>query len=249
VIQSLAQLGRFAEATQCAVEAIRIANAIRHTNTFAWAHYAEGVLRILQGDWTRARTFIEYPIAAYRAGNVVMVRRAAICSSSWVLAQLGEEHEARSRLREGRELIEHYAATGVVGYRSWTMYSLGRTCLLLGQLDEARDLGERAIESVPEHIGVVAQSLHLLGDIATHPDRFDAERGEAHYRKALALAEPRGMRPLTAHCHLGLGKLYRRSDKREPAREHFATATAMYRDMGMTYWLEKAEAETGFLGK
>jgi hypothetical protein len=50
------------------------------------------------------------------------------------------------------------------------------------------------------------------------------------------------MRPLIAHCHLGLGKLYyRRTDKREPAREHLATATTMYREMGMTYWLEKAE--------
>jgi hypothetical protein len=28
-------------------------------------------------------------------------------------------------------------------------------------------------------------------------------------------------------------------------REHLATATTMYRDMGMTYWLEKAEAAFG----
>ena len=46
-----------------------------------------------------------------------------------------------------------------------------------------------------------------------------------------------------AHCHLGLGKLYHRTDKREQAQEHLATATAMYREMGMTYWLGKAEAE------
>ena len=77
----------------------------------------------------------------------------------------------------------------------------------------------------------------------THPARFDAERGEAHYRKALALAEPRGMRPLVAHCHLGLGQLFRKTDKREQAQEHLATATTMYRDMGMMYWLENAEAE------
>jgi hypothetical protein len=37
------------------------------------------------------------------------------------------------------------------------------------------------------------------------------------------------MRPLIAHCHLGLAKLYRRTDKREQAREHLATATTMYR--------------------
>ena len=51
------------------------------------------------------------------------------------------------------------------------------------------------------------------------------------------------MRPLVAHCHFGLGKLYRRTDKHEQAREHLTTATTMYRERGMTYWLEKAEAE------
>jgi hypothetical protein len=61
---------------------------------------------------------------------------------------------------------------------------------------------------------------------------------------ALSLAEPRGMRPLAAQCHLGLGKLYSRTDRREQAQKHLTTATTMYRDMGMTYWLEKAEAET-----
>jgi len=31
--------------------------------------------------------------------------------------------------------------------------------------------------------------------------------------------------------------------RREQAQEHLTTATTMYREMGMTYWLEKAEAE------
>ena len=43
--------------------------------------------------------------------------------------------------------------------------------------------------------------------------------------------------------HHGFGKLYQRTDKREQAHEHLVTATTMYREMGMTYWLEKAEAE------
>jgi len=51
------------------------------------------------------------------------------------------------------------------------------------------------------------------------------------------------MRPLVAHCHLGLGKLYRRTGKREKAQGHLTTATTMYRAMDMPYWLEQAEAE------
>jgi Tetratricopeptide repeat len=70
----------------------------------------------------------------------------------------------------------------------------------------------------------------------------------AQYGEVLALAEELGMRPLVAHCHLGLGKLYRRTDKHEQAQEHFATATTMYRQMDMTYWLEKAEAQARDLG-
>jgi hypothetical protein len=59
----------------------------------------------------------------------------------------------------------------------------------------------------------------------------------------LALAEALGMRPLEAHCHLGLGRLCRRTDRRQPGRDHLALAAAMYREMGMMYWLERAEAE------
>jgi hypothetical protein len=52
-----------------------------------------------------------------------------------------------------------------------------------------------------------------------------------------------GLHPLLAHCHLSLGALHRRTGKREQAREHLTTATTMYCEMGMTYWLEKSEAE------
>ncbi len=53
------------------------------------------------------------------------------------------------------------------------------------------------------------------------------------------------MRPLLAHCHLGLAKPCRRTGRREQAQEHLATVTTIYREMGMTYWLERAEAEKG----
>jgi hypothetical protein len=55
------------------------------------------------------------------------------------------------------------------------------------------------------------------------------------------------MRPLVAHCHLGLGKLSQRTGKREQA-DHLTTATTMYRKMDMGFWLEQAEAEMRKLG-
>src|SRR4029453_12249075 len=91
--------------------------------------------------------------------------------------------------------------------------------------------------------GVEGQLLRLLGDIAAHPDRVEVDTAQAHYRQALALPEELGLRPLMARCHFGLGKLYARTGKREQAQEHLTTATKMYRERGMTYWLEKAETD------
>jgi hypothetical protein len=56
------------------------------------------------------------------------------------------------------------------------------------------------------------------------------------------------MRPLVAHCHLGLGKLYQRTGKLPEAQEHLTTAVTMYREMDMGLWLAQAEAESAKTG-
>ena len=88
--------------------------------------------------------------------------------------------------------------------------------------------------------GSEAHALCLAGDVAS---TGGAEDADGYYREALALAGELGMRPLVAHCHLGLGKLYRRTGKEDQAREHLTTATTMYREMDMRFWLEQAAME------
>ena len=104
----------------------------------------------------------------------------------------------------------------------------------------ARERSERCHE---------AYALRLLGEVAAHGDPPGVETAAGRYRDAMNLASEIGMCPLVAHCHFGLGKVYRRTEKREQqeAQEHFTTATTMYREMDMRFWLEKAEAEMGQL--
>ena len=49
------------------------------------------------------------------------------------------------------------------------------------------------------------------------------------------------MRPLVAHCHLGLGTLHSRMGQVDQARTDLAAAIALYRVMDMTFWLPRAE--------
>jgi tetratricopeptide (TPR) repeat protein len=123
--------------------------------------------------------------------------------------------------------------------------NLSEGYLLAGRIDEAIHLAERALQLSRDtrERGNEAWILRLLGAICAHDaSPSDAETAELHYRGALALAEDLGMRPLVAHCHLGLRRLYRRTGRHGEASEYLTTAATMYRDMGMTYWLERTEA-------
>jgi tetratricopeptide (TPR) repeat protein len=234
LVRSLSELGRFAEAAEYATEALRLAEPTQQMWPVGWAHFAAGMSLLLKGDCAKARSSLEHAIAAYRTGNISLSLPGVVALSAWALAQLGEAKEAMPRLSEGEQLLERSAATGIgtaAGYR-W----LGRAALLLGRLDDARRLGDRAVPAKPG-TAAHAHEQHLLGDIATHPDRFDAASGAAHYREALAIARLHGMRPLVAHCHFGLARLYRRIGETEHVRENLIAATMMYREMEMGFWL------------
>ena len=82
-----------------------------------------------------------------------------------------------------------------------------------------------------------AQPPIQIGATLGHSPRPASKRS----RWALALAEPRGMRPLVAHCHLGLGKLDTRAGEREQAQGHLTTAKTMYQEMDVRVWLRPAE--------
>ena len=56
------------------------------------------------------------------------------------------------------------------------------------------------------------------------------------------------MHPLQAHCHRGLGLLYRQGERLEEARVALSTAIHMYRSMEMTLWLPPAEAALSSFG-
>ncbi len=222
LVVSLAELGRFCEAAEHASEAIRLAEPTEQAYTVGLALLAASSVHLLEGDWEKVRPLIERAIAISRAGNVVLYLPRAVAGSALALAQLGEANEALSRLQEGERLVEGLGAKEMTWSLSLACQWLGRAYLLLGRPDEAQRLGHRALESASGQPGFAAHALRLLGDVATHPDRFDADTGEARYRQALALAEPRHMRPLVAHCHLGLGKLHRRTGNREQAEAETA---------------------------
>jgi hypothetical protein len=56
------------------------------------------------------------------------------------------------------------------------------------------------------------------------------------------------MRPLVAHCRLGLGILYAEVGTQEQARAELSGACELYRALDMKYWLPQAEARLVQMG-
>jgi hypothetical protein len=102
------------------------------------------------------------------------------------------------------------------------------THLSAKRVDEAASYAQEALE-LTRRLGARGNEAHALcltGDVAS---TVGTEDGQRCYREALALAEPRGMRPLAAHCYFGLGRLNGRMGQYGEAKKYLNIATAMTR--------------------
>jgi tetratricopeptide (TPR) repeat protein len=234
-------VGEFAGATAHGEEAIRVAEAAEHPHSLIEAQAALGRVHLALGDLGRATALFERGLGPSRAWDI---------RDSSVFSGLGYAYALAGRLEEGLPLLEEAVERGLsmdamgLGH-AMRLARLGEGYLLAGRLDDARERAQAALElSRAQHErGNEAWALRLVGTIAARVDPRRLDGAAPHCRAALALAEALGMRPLAAHCHADLATLHRAATERRAAEAHLATATAMYREMGMSRWLANAERE------
>jgi tetratricopeptide (TPR) repeat protein len=241
---ALSCLGRFDEGIAHGEAAVRTAEETDHQWSLFVGLLWLGWVHLGRGDFPRAARVLERSLRLGRTWQFVDRTPEVAAALSHAYALTGRTEESLAlvsgaveafRTRQGHLSVAHI------------LLCAGRAYLAAGRVDEATNYAREALALARQHgaRGNEAGALFLTADIAA---ASGAESAEDYCREALALAEPRGMRPLVAHCHFGLGKLHRRRGDRKQAQEHLATAMAMYREMGMTYGLERAEAELRQLG-
>jgi tetratricopeptide (TPR) repeat protein len=246
--RTLSELGAFAEGRRHGEEALRLATLAGRGLTPITAHGCLGRLSLAQGDLEHAIRVLEQGLALCRASGY----RGGLLRA--IAAGLGYASALQGRLAEGRALLEEASSesirTGALGHDSGRVAWLSEVCRLAGRGEEAGQHARQALDLAREHKERAneALALHQLGVVQAHADPPDAEQAEAHYQQALALADELGMRPLVAHCHRGLGRLYSQTGRGEQARAALATAIDLYRAMDMTFWLPQAETALAQVG-
>ena len=234
LVRGLVELGSFAESIACGEEAIQIAELVNHPASLLLACWAGGLLYLRKGN------VASHPIASTRVRSVVKRSCRLITTGSArpsVPPMPGRADKEAVQLLEGA--VAQDLALNLLSQHSLTVVHLAEAYLLAGQLEEAYTQAQYALEFSRAHQerGYEAYALRLLGEIAARGDPPKARQAEAHYQQALALAEELGMRPLQAHCHLGLGTLYATTGQYEQARAELSTAIELYHAMEMQFWL------------
>jgi tetratricopeptide (TPR) repeat protein len=238
LVTSLAELGAFAEASARSKEECQIAETVNQPPSIVHAISSTGFLHLRKGDLLKAITVLERSVELSKVWNFRVF---------WYIAtaRLGYAYALSGRVAEAVLLLEQ--ALGQVDGRGWNglceVY-LSEVYLLAGRREEAIQLAERTLADAAELNlrGKQAWTLRLLGVIHAQGNPPAVALAETSYHHALALAEELSMRPLQAHCHLGLGTLHVQTGWQEQARIALATAIELYRAMDMAFWLPQAEA-------
>ena len=237
--RTLGALGAFGEGRRYGEEALRLATLEGQVNDPITACSCLGDLYLDQGDLEPAIRVLEQGLALCRAsGNRDWLRTLVAC--------LGYAYALQGYLVEGGTLLEEANREGIhtgAQNASWVA-RLSEACRLTGRREEAWQHARQALDLARQQKarGEEARALHQLGVVQAHGDPVDAAQAAAHYQQALALAEALGMRPLQAHCHRGLGRLYAETGQREQARAELSAAIEMYHSMAMKFWLPQVEA-------
>lgn len=247
-VLALAELGEFDEAMRRGDEALRVSAAELGRHGDVWAHLGVGRLYLVKSDFERAIAVLERGLPMCEVGGDLAVY------FSRTAASLGGAYALAGRLDEAVAILDradrHAGAIGFAYGHGLVVATLAEAKLLAGNVDDAARAADRGLVLCRQHgqRGWEAWTLRLVGEIAMRRGPADLDIARSTFHAAMALAEERRMRPLIAHCRLGLGAAHRCAGEVSRGRAEMNAALAEYRAMDMTYWLARAEAELASLG-
>ena len=240
---ALAERGEFADAMSCATEALSIAEAAGQHYSIASACLCMGEVDVVKGANPEAIPILERAAELCKTWDLGVISPTVTAVLSLAYALCGKLADGLPALEQSEALAPEVRIFDTPTART----SLGAVYLLAGKLDRAAGVATRVADlSVRFGFrGCQAETSRILGDICARRETPDVDQAGEHYRRGLELANDLGMRPLVAHCHLGIGALSGRTEQRDMAREHLGTAIEMYRGMAMSSHLARAEEALG----
>jgi class 3 adenylate cyclase/tetratricopeptide (TPR) repeat protein len=219
--------GSFERALHEAQIGLQIAREIDHNEWRALGLGVVGQIRRACGDVAGARRLHEEMLDIARELGANIWLTAALCELGQDLAWDGDEADALRLLDEAM-----VAGGDALEYTAMVILAQAELPLRYGRPEEALTNARRVLAEAPQFRVLAADAARIEGEALAALGRL--EEAEAGLRRAKAAAVEIGTDPIHWRSCLGLGDLFRRSDRPDAAGTEFAEALALLEAMAST---------------
>jgi class 3 adenylate cyclase/tetratricopeptide (TPR) repeat protein len=238
-----AYVGRFAEADANAGEAVEIADQLGRPYDQAISRWCKGFVHSQLGVQDRAIAWLEDAYRRCNEADITFLMPIVATSLGFTYASVGRNEEAGAVLERA---LAQYQKTGLKYGVAYASLNVAYTALQAGDTDRFVARLAEALELARKHgfggVEVAALRLQAIAGSAK-ADLVKAARRAAE--AALELARRKRMRPDEAHTHLVLARVCGKDGDVDGAKQHAQAALRLYRELGMTSWLERAAKMLG----
>jgi len=237
----LAELGKFEEAEMWCQQGIEIADQGKNLFSSTWAYACFGLVYLLHGKIDPAIKHLEQALDLCREVDV-------LSAFSFIAASLGHAHMLLGRPDDILPILEEAIKPQKVKFSAvpsiYPLTALAEVYRSKGQIERAILNAEEALSisrRKGEH-GFGAWALYYMAKIQSGETPEQMQQAIQLYGKAIERARDLGMRPLLAHCHLGLGQLYLKKGRSKEAHSELSVALDLYRSIDMSFWVPQVES-------
>jgi tetratricopeptide (TPR) repeat protein len=233
---ALGLLGRFEEGKAYLEKALSNAKRLGDPATLGIIQFEYGVLFHAKGEFKVAKEHFERSIEYGEKSKYYMIVAMALCILGHVHSFLGDPETGKRQAEEGLRI---YCDIGIEAFLSLCHWSMGSIHLDLGDPENAEASMEEALRLSRKNNEKGWEGLALVGIGRVfgmkHPQQ--TKQAEDCLTKGLSILRDLGMKPNYAQGRMFLGELYMDVGEKVKAMENLKEAEAMFREMGMDYWL------------
>jgi tetratricopeptide (TPR) repeat protein len=240
---SLAELGSFPQAIQAGRQSVEIAKKLCPTGgaNLAYALIGLGRAHLRRGNVGDATSVLQRCLVMCGEQGLTFYKLVAapLLGEAFLL---GDTPELAIDLLEPIKETESHL--NIRNSQAMTLSVLSQAMLRKGRVLAASELAKNALQVARSRRqrGLEGWVLRALGELSSREPHCRPRMAKTWYSEALAAADECGMRPLLAHCEMGLANLFAagRQRSQSESRQHFDAAMGLYREMGMDFWVRQS---------